>query len=68
MFRVLGTDVRYKFFVPLRLEIPHHFVHSVAKGRSGRNEYPGAVGASPTLNTLPKSFGGPRQIIALPRV
>jgi hypothetical protein len=49
---VLGTNVEFKFFVPLRRKVHLHFVHSVANGRSGRDEHPRAVGAAPTFNTL----------------
>ena len=51
--RVIGANMRRKLPVALRLEIPHHFIKRLARGRARRVEDPRTFGATETPKTLP---------------
>jgi len=43
--------MRYKLFVALQLEVPHHFIERFTRGRSRRIKPQGAFRASKTAKT-----------------
>jgi hypothetical protein len=49
---VFSANVGSKLVVPLQLEVPHHFIKGMARGRAGRLEDPGACGTTETLKTF----------------
>ena len=48
---VFGANVGSKLVVALQLEVPHHSLKGIARGRAGGLEDPGACGATETLKT-----------------
>lgn len=51
-----------KRLVAPQLEVPHHFIKGIARGRARRVEHPGAFGAAPTPKTVffdPNEISGP---------
>src|ERR1700681_1557847 len=54
-----------KLFVPLQLEVAHHFIERFAGGRTRRLEPPATFGATKTLKTL---FLNPYQLPAHCRI
>jgi hypothetical protein len=48
---VFGANVGSKLVVALQLEVPHHSIKGIARGRAGGLEDPGACGATETLKT-----------------
>jgi len=50
---VNGANVRCKLPIAPQFKVPHHFIERLARGRAGRVEDPGALGATPTSKTLP---------------
>jgi hypothetical protein len=45
---MFGANVGGKLAVALQLEVPHHFIEGIARGRAGGLEDPGACGATKT--------------------
>jgi hypothetical protein len=43
--------MRCKLFVALQLEVPHHFIERLTRGRSRRIKPPGALRATKTAKT-----------------
>jgi hypothetical protein len=48
---MLGANMGSKLVVALQLEVLHHFIKGIARGRAGGLEDPGACGATETSKT-----------------
>jgi hypothetical protein len=49
---MVGANMGGELIVALQLEVPHHFVKGIARGRVGGPEDPGACRATETLKTV----------------